>query len=479
MHKRWTNYGLTFVYLICSNDKSLKMAITFFIQSKKNPANIYIRIREGKEIDAKAKTNQKVNIDSFKKGKVKLFKIPPKSGVEVKKHLMSQNVALNDLQQELNNLIHRLTNLLNNRESYETINSVWLKNAVNPSKEKSTIPNTLVEYFNYYLDFKRKSLRKSTIKKLGSIKSRIESYERDMGKIYIQEINKRFSLSLQKWCDDNNYDHNTKVKTIKVVLTICNHAIENGITTNPELQNITKGLKYKKSVYQTLSINELEQIAKTKIDDERLDVARDWLIISCFTAQRVSDTLVFNKKNIIFDKDEEEYFLEIIQEKTEEPILIPLDDDVKKILDKRDGDFPPVFSSNKGSNDTIYNKLIKEVCKVAGIDEIVNAKIKNSETNRYEIKEVPKYKSVSSHIGRRSYATNFYGFINTALLRSATGHSSDKQFMDYVRKKPKRNALQLAKQMRKHKQYLKEERKRLEKEKKNIKAEMKVFKNTN
>lgn len=35
--------------------------INFYIQSKKNPAGIYVRLREGRKIDAKAKTNFLIN----------------------------------------------------------------------------------------------------------------------------------------------------------------------------------------------------------------------------------------------------------------------------------------------------------------------------------------------------------------------------------------------------------------------------------
>ena len=35
--------------------------IKFYLQSKKNPAGIYVRLREGRNIDAKAKTNFVLN----------------------------------------------------------------------------------------------------------------------------------------------------------------------------------------------------------------------------------------------------------------------------------------------------------------------------------------------------------------------------------------------------------------------------------
>jgi integrase len=257
---------------------------------------------------------------------------------------------------------------------------------------------------------------------------------------------------MQKWCDDNGYAHNTKVKTIKVILTICNFASENGKPTSNELKSITKNLTYKNIENITLSFNEIQQIIDTTILNERLSIAKDWLIISCYTAQRVSDNLYLKKENIIYQNGE--YLLQIIQEKTEKPISISLDDEVMKILNKYKGNFPPVFYKNKNSNEVIYNKLIKEVCRIAKIDNLVKAQFKNPKTNRYEIREVPKYKAVTSHIGRRSFATNYYGLIDTSLLIGQTGHSTEIQFLRYVGKKGVQNSLQLGKKMREVKENL-------------------------
>lgn len=432
------------------------MAITFYTQSKKNPSNIYVRIREGRDIDAKAKTNFKIDPSIFIKGRVRLVKIPPNVDAMVKKENQELNRKLIELQNKINYLNSYLTNLLNDRKDYETINSKWLKATINPKKDNESIPSTLVGYFQYYLDFKKSSLKPSTIKKLKVFKARIVNYENDKGVVYIQEVNKKFALSMQKWCDDNKYAHNTKVKTLKVILTVCNHAIENGISTDPELQFITKSLKYKNTDIISLDFDEIRQIMDTEIEDGKLSIAKDWLIISCNTAQRVSDFLRFTKREIVF-KDGE-YLLDIKQQKTDNPVYLPLDEDVMKILNKRNGEFPPVFSKNHNSNSTIYNLLIKEVCEIAKINNIVTANIRNKDTNRYELKDVPKYKAITTHIGRRSFATNYYGLIDTSLLISATGHATEVQFLRYVGKKGTQNAILLAKEIRELKKRLSKER---------------------
>lgn len=446
MYKSWTKYGLTFVYLVYKFKIEFVMAISFYIQSKKNPASIYIRIREG-NIDAKTNTNLKINQANFSNGEIKYIKTPTGASAIIKRDIQERNNYLIELQNSLDNLKSKLTNLLNNRNREEQIDSRWLNEFVNPTSAAPLLPNQLSKYFSKFLEFKKSSLKPSTIKKLGSIKNRIDRYEESQGRVYIHNVDNKFSKSFQLWSDENGYDHNTKVKTLKVIKTVCNHASENGLPTSSQLGTITKGLNYKKSEHIHLNFDELKQINNTVLEDERLITAKDWLIISCFTAQRVSDFLRFTKNKVITLDGMN--FLDISQEKTDEPVLIPLSQEVTTILAKRDGNFPPVFSENVESNKAIYNKLIKDVCELAGIKEVVSAKLKNKITKRYEITETSKYNAVSTHIGRRSFATNYYGKINSALLIAATGHASEQQFLRYVGKTGTQNALALAKEMRK------------------------------
>lgn len=436
------------------------MNISYYLQGKKEIVSIYVRIRDT-NLDVKTSTKLKVNPKHFKNGVVRQIKNKPNATAEIKKEVSKQNENLIQLQKKLDSIRENITNAYNNIKDYEIINTDWLKRILNPI-ETNEKPTTLIGYFDYYLDFKKTSIKKSTRKNINVFRNRIIRYEKDVNKtIYIQEVNKGLSFSIQKWCDEEDYYHNTKVKTIKVILTICNFAFENGTPTNPELKYITKGLKYKDSPFITLSFDEIEQISETLILDKRLSIAKDWLIISCYTSQRVSDNLYLKKENIKYNNGE--YLLEIKQEKTENPVSIILNDKVIEILKKYDGNFPPVFSKNKDSNEVIYNKLIKQVCKLAKINNIVVGNFKNQKTNRYETKEMPKYSAVTSHIGRRSFATNYYGLIPTALLIGQTGHKSEIQFLRYISKTGNQNAIRLAEKMREveqNRKLLKEQQKK-------------------
>jgi integrase len=420
------------------------MAISFFLQSKKNPAPIYVRIREGVSIDAKAKTNYSINPERFDGGSVKQLKDPRGATAAVKAENQKENASLITLQNQLDALKNKISTLLNEKKDFEQINSDWLKDIINPKTEKIA-PSKLVDYFEHYIDCKGKDIAHSTVKKIRVFKNRVMKYEETAKPVYLENIDLMFITRFEDWMRESNYAKNTIIKTVKTIKEICNHSKTRGIKLNPQVEQIGLGLdyKYKRAEHITLNDDEITKIENVVLDDEQLDIARDWLVISLHTAQRVSDFLKFKVEDIV-DIDGSK-FIDFKQQKTNTPMYVLLREPVLKIIKKRGGKFPPVFSDKAGSNSAIYNKLIKLVCKAAKINELVTVSIKNPKTNRHEMKEVKKYLAVSTHIGRRSFATRYYTQIDTTLLMSQTGHKSVKQFMEYVSGADKTNAIGLAK----------------------------------
>lgn len=420
------------------------MAISFYLQSKKNPAPIYVRIREGVSIDAKAKTNYSINPDMFAAGEVKKVKDPKGATAAIKAEVKKENEGLIKLQNQLNTFKTKLSTLLNERKDFEQINSDWLKDMINPKTEKIA-PSKLVDYFEHYIDCKGSDIAHSTVKKIRVFKNRVLKYEETTKPVYIENINLMFITQFEDWMRETNYAKNTIIKTTKTIKEICNHAKTRGIKLNPEVERVGLGKEYvyKRAEHITLNNDEITKVETVILTDDQLDIARDWLVISLHTAQRVSDFLRFKVEDII-DIDGNK-FIDFRQQKTDTPVYIILREPVLNIIKKRGGKFPPIFSDKAGSNSTIYNKLIKLVCKEAKINELVTVSVKNKDTNRHELKEVKKYLAVSTHIGRRSFATRYYTHIDTTLLMSQTGHKSTKQFMEYVSKADMTNATSLAK----------------------------------
>jgi len=88
-----------------------------------------------------------------------------------------------------------------------------------------------------------------------------------------------------------------------------------------------------------------------------------------------------------------------------------------------------------------FNKEIKTLCKLAGIDEWVSGFKNNPKTRRKEIVKAPKYEFVTSHIMRRSFASNYYGKIETPLLMNITGHTKESTFLTYIGTHQNKDAL--------------------------------------
>ena len=196
-----------------------------------------------------------------------------------------------------------------------------------------------------------------------------------------------------------------------------------------------------KTEFITLSFEELKEIEYKEIKIKELDITRDWLLICCYTAQRVGDFLNYTKDNLI-TLDDDNLYLDIVQAKTKQQVYIPLNNTIKRILKKYNNNFPPLYSKSKSYNEKKFNELVKRVGSYCGLNEIVTANLKVK--NRLETITDKKYKFLQSHTGRRSFATNYNGKINTRLIMAITGHKSETVFNNYIQRKPDELAKEFA-----------------------------------
>ena len=89
----------------------------------------------------------------------------------------------------------------------------------------------------------------------------------------------------------------------------------------------------------------------------------------------------------------------------------------------------------------LFNKYIKAVCKKAGMTEHVKGFKQNPETRRKEPGIFPKHELICAHDLRRSFATNYFGKVETPILMSITGHSKETTFLSYIGANPNKDAM--------------------------------------
>jgi integrase len=404
-------------------------SINLLLQSKKNPAVIYIRLRDGRTLDIKAKTNYHIDPVNWDKDEQR----------PVKKLLKDVDFA--NLDTDLSELKTRLLKDYNSNKGVKAIDIQWLNDFINPPIVKAKYPDKLIDYIDTFVDFKKNDIKEATIVKCNGIKHLLERYEKHIKSIlYIRDINAEFKMDFEKYCISVGYAPNTTARNIRFIKTFCNHAKSNGVETHYQLDSIKAKYHKVDNIYLSLEeITSLENLKPSELSDG-LENARDWLLISCYCGQRVSDFLRFNKSMIRFETNQSgvlKPLIEFTQVKTDKIMTIPLHPKIMEILKKYDGNFPRKISDQK------YNEHIKNVCKAAKIKTATRGIKFDHDLKKKIEKDYEKWELVSSHIGRRSFATNNYGIIPSSFLMYVTGHTTETMFLTYIGKSNKDIAMEL------------------------------------
>ena len=229
------------------------------------------------------------------------------------------------------------------------------------------------------------------IKNMGSFKRLVLRY-RD---IEMSRLGKSYCESLKNWMSGKSANY--IAKTIENLQGIVRYADSKGVKVDRSCLDVD--VVWEKNRPVVLTLKELDHI-KTLELNERLSNVRKWLLLGCYVGQRVGDLFSIREPDI--ETIEGKRIIHLSQQKTGKKIVIPLIPDAVDVI--KDG-FPRPISQQR------FNEYLKELMVIAKIE-----------------------KDVTSHVMRRSFATNYYGKISTPLIMSVTGHSRESVFLDYIGK---------------------------------------------
>ena len=165
-----------------------------------------------------------------------------------------------------------------------------------------------------------------------------------------------------------------------------------------------------------------------------LDKARDLFLIGAYTGLRYSDFTSIRPEHIL--EEDGKRFLVLHTQKTNTEVTIPLFPIADKILKKY------AYTTPKLSNQKM-NVALKELGAKAMLNQSVTD-VRTKGGKRVD-KTYSKWEKLSSHTARRSFATNFFlSGIPAAVLMQITGHSTERQFMQYINVNPQANAKKFA-----------------------------------
>lgn len=305
-----------------------------------------------------------------------------------------------------------------------------------------------LSFFPYFDDFieraqKKKGAKRSGWKKYLTAKNHIQDYANELGiTIGFDYWNITTLEEFVDWLyrEPRELSTNTVSKIVDNLRSVLKKSYES--TPQHHTNDIWSRDSFKVSRVDTkrkgrLTFNELDQLAAADFSgNPSLDKARDLMMVGCFTGLRFSDWHKVDKSYIELDEDGDEV-LDIPTKKTREEVAIPVLPELKGVLAKYGYRLPSMTSQT-------FNRNIKKAVKAAGIDSTYT--IIESIGGEIIVREkVPKCEMVSSHWGRRSFASNFYEefSIPAKELMQITGHKTEKQFFGYIeydRKKMARKA---------------------------------------
>lgn len=219
-------------------------------------------------------------------------------------------------------------------------------------------------------------------------------------------------------------------------------ATKRGYTENTALDRVSWARREPDVIaLSTAELTALESLLLA--DGSRLEKARAWFLLACYTGLRYSDLISIRPQHLRPATGTLPAHLRITAKKTRAVVNVPLTAVALCIVERLlAGELSSV--KNQPITNPVLNRFLKELGQLAGIDSPV-------EVIRYrggvaDVVTCPKYEKLTVHTARRTFVTlNLGKGMSAEFVMKLTGHTSYKSFQRYVNLTPQRVAEEFAK----------------------------------
>lgn len=397
--------------------------------------NLYCRLVSGRRIDISKKLDISIPNEHWDSANQKIknsYKLPNKDKINSKLFLLKSKITDKYNFDNING---------------EIIDSDWLAKAIDEVFGRAPIADGKLETWKiYFLDFCTYWLKNESSKTNDSAKAQYTSFvdlqlsnylkDNNLTKTKIKEVSNKTIEDFADYLLGKNYSPDTVKRHVNRFKFFLNRAENMNLQVNKNYKEQIKVSKESETVKEIyLNESEIEVIYELDYsNDIYLDNIRDNFIIGLCTGLRVSD---FN--NNLSQSNIVDGYIEIKTQKTGTSVAIPLHKYIVEILEKRNGQLPSTV------DDDVFNKKIKIICEKAEINEISKGYVFDTVTKRNKLDYYKKHELVSSHICRRSFATNLFGKVPNHVIQSVGGWSTEKMMLHYIKKSSREKAEELKK----------------------------------
>lgn len=293
------------------------------------------------------------------------------------------------------------------------------------------VKESLEELFNSFLKEHKKNdgnpIMERTKEKYLNAYNHLNNYSKSYNiKIEIESINKDFLQGFKEYLGQiKGLTDNTIGKIIKAIKSFLNHYTKKGIIKNIDFSDVKT--IFKDGEIYVLPIDKVLELQYADVKTKKMEKVRDVFCFMCWTGQRYSDIIKISHNDIVEYSNNEKVW-KLITNKTQERISVPIIQYAEEILDRyKNFETPiPIISNQK------INIYLKDLGKLVKFNWPV--KISRYYEGVLHQEQVPFYKVLSTHVGRKSYITNSLILgVPERVVKDVSGHKNEKSFNRYVK----------------------------------------------
>jgi integrase len=354
-------------------------------------------------------------------------------------HAAQINRQLLDLKKELEDICY------NAWSDKKTLSPAYISSKMSKNQHSK---KGFFAHFDEFIEQGKKKWQNNTVKKFTTIKNHLEEFsEKTRFRMEYDALDKKFLQQLiDYYFDEKKYINSYVRKNVRFIQQFLIWATDQGYNINESFRKwkVETGTKKETNADNIISLSPTEffKIYNKNVTTERLQRAKDYLTLACFTGLRWSDVANLKKSDI----DYKAGIISITTIKTGDKAIIPFNDFSREVLLK----YRNTPNYNKNGIEMAFpvvsgqkmNVALKDMAEKAELTDLVTI-VKQKRNQRIET-VLPKYKLLSTHIGRKTFITlSVLLEIQSEVTMGLTTHHSHETMEKYysVNMDMKRNAM--------------------------------------
>ncbi len=313
-----------------------------------------------------------------------------------------ENTYINTQLSLIKSKINRAFLMLQVQEEKFTVDDIhMLYKGKKPTKE-----HNVVEQFESHLNMLKKlvgiDIKQATWNKFYYVKNNVKSFIKwkyNTNDFPLKKLNLQFLVDFEYYLKVEKHQQQITInKSIQRFRKPIKVALSKGyLDRDPFMMYKAKSVK---NEIVFLSVDELESLEKHQFTQPRLQQVKDWFVFSCYTGLAYNEISKLQKKHIVRGFDGE-LWIEMVREKTQKNISVPLLPKAQQLIEKY-ADVNSEFVFKICSNQR-YNSYLKEIAPLLGIE-----------------------KRLTTHTARKTFASTvlLYNDVPMEIVSQLLGHSS-------------------------------------------------------